>query len=116
MQTDAPTSPTSADPEKNGTPFGLCTAGASAWYVVLILALIILAQKPQYGLGGVLPLLVIGTALWALTSIVTWLIFRKVRLRLWALIPLTAPIYVLVGVVIAALMSPIMNLYVTLMN
>jgi hypothetical protein len=116
LQTNSLAPAPSTQPVKKGTPFLHCAAGASFWYIALVAVVAAIAMTPRAGLGDVLLALTIGAVLWILTTTATWLILLRTRVRTWVLIPLTAPVYVLVGMVIGALAVPFMNVYLALVS
>lgn len=96
----APPPPAKTRPVAGGTPFLHVAAAAGAWYLVSIASAVIGALNTRTGWDDVAPALVNGGILFAVTTIVTWLILLKRRLKAWTLIPFTVPIYIAVAIVI----------------
>ncbi|MGW6931521.1 hypothetical protein ACWGE0_15820 [Lentzea sp. NPDC054927] len=91
---------------REGTPFLHVAAGAGIWYLVIVARSIVGALNTRTGWDGVVPALVDGGILFAVTTTVTWLILLRRRLKAWTLIPFTVPIYIAVAIVIGLITSP----------
>lgn len=116
MQPNPFAPPPSARAVTKGTPFLHCAAGASIWYIALIVAFIAAAVKTGAGLGNLVPALVIGAVFWVMTTTITWLVLMRSRVQPWALIPLTVPIYVLVWIVLNGIVGAFKNVFMVLVG
>jgi hypothetical protein len=94
-------------PLKKGTPFLHCLAGASVWYVAFVVAFVIISIKFGFTLGNLVPALLIGAAIWGMTSTAMWLILLKARIRPWVLIFVSIPVYLVVWIVLNGLLGAI---------
>lgn len=105
----APPPPTQEQPVKKGTQFLHCLAGASVWYVAFVFVVGFIAVRSGFGFWNLVPVLLIGAALWGITSTVTWLILLKARIKPWVLIFVTLPVYPVVWIVLSGLVTATMN-------
>ncbi|MGW6448378.1 hypothetical protein [Lentzea sp. NPDC055074] len=85
--------PPSGPPARRGTPLAHCAAGAAVWYVALIAAFVIVGLRSGEGLGRIVPVLLVGAALFAVTTFTTYLILLRIRLQPWVLILVTLLVY-----------------------
>lgn len=83
---------------------------------MIIAAYVSKALEKQTGWDGLVPALVVGGILFVMSTVVTWLILMKRRLKLWTLIPFTVPIYIAVAIVIGSITGGLRGVYVFMLN
>lgn len=105
----APPPPPQEQPVKKGTPFRHCLAGASVWYAAFVVVFVIIGVKSGFKFWNLVPALLVGAALWGITSTVTWLILLKARIKPWVLIFVTLPVYPVVWIVLSWLVTAVMT-------
>ena len=108
--------PSKARAVPQGTPFGHVAAATGAWYAVVIAGYTGAALAKGTGWSGVVPALVVGGILFVITTVVTWLILMKTRLKAWALVTITVPIYIGVVIVVFVITGGIRGFYEALLN
>lgn len=111
-----PPPPPTTRPVPEGTPFPHVAAAAGAWYAVVIAAYASVALEKGTGWDGVTPALVVGGILFVMTTVVTWLILMKRRVRAWALVLLAVPIYIAMAMVIGAITGGLRGIYLFMLN
>lgn len=94
-------------PVKKGTPFLHCLAGASVWYVAFVVVFGIIAVKFGLKFWNFVPAVLVGAAIWGITSTLTWLILLKARIQPWVLIFVSIPVYLVVWMFLSGLMGAV---------
>ncbi|MFD4671154.1 hypothetical protein ACFWNN_15565 [Lentzea sp. NPDC058450] len=91
----------------SGTPFGHAAAGAGIWYLALVVGYGVWSFRTGAGFDRLVPVLATGFVLWSLTSVIMWALARRVRIKPWVLIFLSAAIYFVLSQVLMLIAAAI---------